>query len=199
MTKIKCCGMMRMEDITAANALKPDYVGYILAPGRKRTITHYRAASFTGALDPGIIPVGVFVDEEPQIVAGLLNTGVIRIAQLHGNEDEAYIRELRTMTKEPIWKAFRIQSAEDVQRAQDSSADMVLLDSGTGSGRAFNWDLLQGFERAYMLAGGLDPENIEDAINSLQPYGVDVSSGIETEGQKDAAKMTAFLKAVRGE
>ncbi|MCR4589093.1 MAG: phosphoribosylanthranilate isomerase [Lachnospiraceae bacterium] len=197
MTRIKLCGMMGPDDIQAANAIKPDYVGYVLAPGRKRTITAYEAAGFTDMLAAEISPVGVFVNEEAENVAGLLNTGVIRIAQLHGDEDEEYIRHLRSLTKGEIWKAFCIRSEEDIQKAEDSTADLVLLDSGTGTGRAFNWELIGNMKRPYLLAGGLSPDNVEEALHFLHPYGVDVSSGIERDGRKDPDKMAAFAAAVR--
>ncbi len=149
-------------------------------------------------LDPAIKAAGVFVNEPVESVADLLKQGIIDIAQLHGKEDEDYISALRTMTDRPVFKAFRIDCEEDVEKANASSADYVLLDSGNGgTGTVFDWDLLQGIKRPYYLAGGLNTENITEAVTSLKPYGVDVSSGIETDGLKDQAKMTDFVNKVR--
>ena len=150
-------------------------------------------------LNPGIIPVGVFVNETPETVAALLDRGIIDIAQLHGNEDEAYIRRLRQLTTKPLIQAFRVDTPADVAAAQASTADYVLLDSGAGgTGTCFDWSLLQDIQRPYFLAGGLTPENVGGAVATLHPYAVDVSSGIETDGAKDKEKMTQFVRAVRG-
>ena len=131
-------------------------------------------------------------------MAGLLNAGIIEIAQLHGQEDAAYIARLRGLTARPLWQAFRVTDAESLAKAEKSPADIVLLDSGTGgTGRTFDWALLKNFKRDYLLAGGLDPENVADAVERLHPYAVDVSSGIETAGKKDPEKMAAFVAAVR--
>jgi len=143
--------------------------------------------------------VGVFVDESAEIVARLLNDGTIDIAQLHGGEDEEYISRLRKLTGKPIIKAFRIESEEDIARAEKSSADHILLDSGMGTGKVFDWSLIQSIKRPYFLAGGLDCDNVGEAIKKLRPYAVDVSSGIETNGLKDKEKMAAFVAKVRKE
>lgn len=197
MTKIKFCGLSRPEDIAAANLLKPDYVGYVLAPGYRRTVTPEKAGELNALLDPEILAVGVFVDENPGTVADLLNRGIIRMAQLHGHEDEAYLQTLRSLTDRPLIRAFRIRSAEDVAEALASTADLLLLDSGTGTGNTFDWSLIRDFPRPYLLAGGLDAENVSIALKELRPFGVDVSSGIETDHLKDPTKMAAFAAAVR--
>ena len=225
MTKIKLCGLRRIEDIETVNLLLPDYIGFVFAPKSKRYITPDEAAKLKKLLNGNttklIKAVGVFVDEDVEKVAELLNTGVIDIAQLHGNEDENYIRELRRLiTKKTsdeqkdasidnpgknkdnkyegcIIKAFKIKTKEDLEKAKTSTADYILLDAGAGDGMRFNWDLLQGFDRPYFLAGGLDPENVKEAITKLHPYGVDVSSGIETDGYKDPEKMREFVHNVR--
>lgn len=142
----------------------------------------------------------MFVKEESQVVASLLNEGIIDIAQLHGGEDESYIQHLRRLTDKPIIKAFRIETKEDADAAQLSSADYILLDSGSGgTGRAFDWKLIQNVKRPYFLAGGLEYGNVKEAIGMLSPYAVDASSGIETNGVKDKDKMAAFVAAVRKE
>lgn len=200
MTKIKFCGLTRTEDIVAANALKPEYIGFVFAPKSKRYVSPQQAALLRARLDPAIKAVGVFVNEPPEAVALLLNENIIDIAQLHGQEDAAYLARLRSLTAKPLWQAFRAETAAGLAAAARSPADMVLLDSGAGgTGTVFNWKLLQGFPRLYILAGGLDADNAADAVTRLHPYAVDVSSGIETAGKKDPAKMAAFAAAVRGQ
>ena len=199
MTKIKLCGLKRPQDIQAANELLPAYIGFVFAPKSRRYVHPDRAEELRRMLNPGIIPVGVFVNETPETVAALLDRGIIDIAQLHGKEDAAYIRRLRQLTKKPLIQAFRIDTPADVAAAQASTADYVLLDSGTGgTGTCFDWSLLQNIQRPYFLAGGLTPENVGGAVATLHPYAVDVSSGIETDGAKDKEKMTQFVRAVRG-
>ena len=199
MTKIKLCGLKRPQDIQAANELLPAYIGFVFAPKSRRYVHPDRAEELRRMLNPGILPVGVFVNETPETVAALLDRGIIDIAQLHGKEDAAYIRRLRQLTKKPLIQAFRIETPADVAAAQASTADYVLLDSGTGgTGTTFDWSLLQNIQRPYFLAGGLTPENVGGAVATLHPYAVDVSSGIETDGAKDKEKMTQFVRAVRG-
>lgn len=197
MTRIKFCGLTRPGDILAANALKPEYIGFVFAPASRRYLPPEQAAALRQLLDPDIRAVGVFVDETPETVAGLLNRGVIHLAQLHGREDGAYLRRLRALTRRPVIQAFRIQSAADLAAAGQSSADFVLLDSGAGTGTRFDWSLLRDFRRPYFLAGGLTPDNAARAVAALPPFAVDVSSGIETDGGKDPIKMAAFAAAVR--
>ena len=128
-----------------------------------------------------------------------MNDGVINIAQLHGDEDNDYIDRLRDLTDGvcPIIKAFKVRSENDILKASGSSADLVLLDSGTGSGKSFDVSLIGSFARPYLLAGGLTPDNVAEAVRTLRPYGVDVSSGIETDGHKDPDRMRKFMEAVR--
>lgn len=199
MTRIKLCGLTRPEDIRAANELGPDCVGFVFAPRSRRYVTPQRAAELKQALDPRIRAVGVFVNETAQAVAAFLNGGIIDIAQLHGSEDEEYIQRLRALTGRPLIRAFRIETERDIARAGRSGADYILLDSGSGSGGSFDWKLAQNFPRPYFLAGGLNPDNVKNALRRLAPYGVDVSSGIETDGIKDKRKMAAFVAAVRKE
>lgn len=198
MTKIKFCGLTRPCDIEAANELRPDYVGFVFAKKSRRYLTQEKALELRRMLDPAITTVGVFVNEAPECVAGLLEQGIIGIAQLHGAEDEAYMQALRRLTDRPVIQAFRIDCREDVERAVNSSADYILLDSGSGgTGTVFNWELIQDIRRPFFLAGGLNLDNVEMAVRRLHPFGVDVSSGIETEGMKDHAKMSEFAALVR--
>ena len=199
MTRIKLCGLTRPCDIEAANRLKPDYIGFVFAKKSRRYISPEQAEVLKKQLSPEIRAVGVFVNEDPETVAGLLNRGIIDLAQLHGSEDEAYLTRLRELTDRPLLQAFRVAGEEDLHRAESSSADGILLDAGAGDGAVFDWKLLKGWSRPYFLAGGLEPGNVREAIRTLQPWGVDVSSGIETDGKKDPEKMAAFVTAVREE
>ena len=194
-TKVKFCGLRTMDDVEHANDLRVDYVGFVFAKNSKRYVTARQAELLKSQLEPGIRKVGVFVKDDPQHIAGLLENGTIDLAQLHGGEDAEYIRRLKELTDSPLIQAFRIDSAEDLEAAKKSEADYILLDGGTGT--TINWELLKDFPRPFFLAGGLTPENVRDAINSLHPYAVDVSTGIETDGVKDPKKMEAFIDAVR--
>ena len=194
MTKIKFCGLKRIEDIKCANDLKPDFIGFVFAPKSKRFVDADTARELKNLLDTKIKAVGVFVDEDINVVTKLLKDGIIDIAQLHGSEDEEYIKSLRAICDKPIIKAFTIVSKDDIKKANESTADYILLDSGKGSGETFDWDLIKEVNRPYFLAGGLDCDNVENALSSLTPYAVDVSSGIETDGFKDFDKMCRFAQ-----
>ena len=199
-TKIKFCGLSRNCDIETANVLSPDYVGFVFAKNSRRCVSFAQAKELKALLAPGILTVGVFVNEDPRTVTALLEAGVIDAAQLHGDEDTDYIRGLKSLTKAPLIKAFGLRSIHDLPAVERCPADLVLLDSpGGGTGRLFDWQLLENIQRPYFLAGGLSAENVGKAIARLRPFGVDVSSGIETGGYKDREKMTAFAAAVREE
>lgn len=198
--KIKLCGLTRSCDIEAVNELQPDYIGFVFAKKSRRYVSPEKAEELKAMLAPGIQAVGVFVNEEPEQIVSLLEAGTIDVAQLHGQEGEREIRRLRELTDHPLIQAFRIDTEQDVERANASTADYVLLDSGAGgTGTVFDWDLLQSIRRPYFLAGGLDTENLGTIKAKLNPYGIDVSSGIETDGYKDKEKMTAFVAAARKE
>ena len=199
MTKIKLCGLSRACDIEAVNELNPEYIGFVFAPKSKRYVSPEQAAELKQFLISDIKAVGVFVNEEIGTVSELLNRDIIDMAQLHGAESEEYIGKLRAHTDKPIIKAFRIESEQDIAKANASTADCVLVDSGAGTGTVFDWNLLKNIKRPYFLAGGLDTENVSEAIKELKPFAVDVSSGIETNEVKDKTKMAAFVAAVRKE
>ncbi len=199
MIRIKMCGITRIKDIDAVNEIKPDYIGFVFVKKSKRYIPPEKAAELRMRLDKNIKAVGVFADEDIHEAARLLKCNIIDIAQLHGSENNDYIIELKAMTNKPVIKAFRILTNSDVIAAQRSAADMILLDAGAGDGKVFDWSLAENVTRPYFLAGGLTPENTEEAINKLHPYGIDVSSGIETDGIKDKIKMAAIAAAVRKE
>lgn len=195
--KIKICGLKRPEDIDYVNRLNPDYIGFIINfPSSHRSLSPLEVAALKSKLSKDITPVGVFVDEKVQVVAELLNSGIIETAQLHGKEDADYIRALRKLTEKTIWQAFQIKSEEDVNRANESPADFVILDAGQGSGKAFNWVLLEKIGRPFGLAGGLNIDNLPEALKTKAAL-LDVSGGVETEKKKDFEKMKTFLEAAR--
>ena len=195
--KIKLCGMMQAQDVLCADGLKADYIGFILSKGFKRTIspdTFYELEKLL--CESTSKKVGVFVNEAIDTIIDCFEKK-LDLIQLHGNEDEAYIKTLRRYTDKPLIKAFKITSPEDIQLAKASSADYILLDSGTGTGRMFNHSLIQDLNRPYFLAGGLTAENVSDVIKALNPYAVDASSSLETDGRKDIKKMRDFVNAVK--
>lgn len=196
-TRIKLCGLRQDCDIAWANELMPDYVGFVFAQGSRRYVESRQAAKLSRQLRPEIVPVGVFVDAPLQEIVSLLEQKVIRMVQLHGHEKNDYVCSLREETDCPILQAFRIREERDIARANASGADLILLDSGGGSGETFDWALPDKAKRPYILAGGLTPENVAEAIRDCHPFGVDASSSLETEGRKDREKMAAFVKAVR--
>ncbi|MBR3721436.1 MAG: phosphoribosylanthranilate isomerase [Selenomonadaceae bacterium] len=196
MTKVKFCGLSRIEDIIAANDLEPDYIGFVFAKGSKRQVSFDAACKLKTALSKKIKSVGVFVNEEVKKTANIANDGVIDIIQLHGDEDGEYIKTLRSLTDKPIIQAVILKEDLSVKKANDSPADFVLLDAGRGEGKIFDWELTKKIIRPYFLAGGLNDKNVAEAVAKLNPYAVDVSGGIETNGKKDHAKMKSFLRVV---
>jgi len=196
---IKMCGVSRAEDIAVINELKPEFTGFVFYPKSIRNVSREQAAELKKLLNPATKAVGVFVDKDIDFVAGLVNDGIIDMVQLHGNESDEYIAELREKTHEglEIIKVFKVDGPEKLEAAEKSTADMIMFDPGLGYGNTFNWECLKNFPRKYILAGGLNPENVAEAVKTLKPYGVDVSSGIESDGKKDPDKMAAFYKAAR--
>lgn len=194
MTKIKMCGLRRAVDIEYANALLPDFIGYVFAEKSRRYVTPETAVELNKKLDKRIATVGVFVNATIEDVINIAKSAV-KIVQLHGNENEEYIARIHAENITVI-KAFIVKSAKDIELAQKSTADFVLLDAGMGDGRTFNHKLLNNMTRPYFLAGGLSPDNIADALKN-NPYAVDVSSGIETDGFKDFIKMKKFTDLIR--
>lgn len=192
MTRIKLCGLSRNEDIMAANELMPDYIGFVFWDRSRRYVEPEKAAELRKILAEGISAVGVFVDTRPERISELVTSGIIDIVQLHGHESEEYIDALRRLTHAPIIRALRFGEV------RDTCADYLMIDSGMGTGKTFDWSGIE-IARPYFLAGGLDPKNVRKAIRTLHPFAVDVSSGIESEGVKDMDKMTAFVRAVREE
>lgn len=199
MTKIKICGLSRPTDIEWVNEAQPDYCGFIINVAKsKRNITPSVLCSLRSRLDETIIPVGVFVDEPQDTIISLVCDHTLSAVQLHGSEDETYIANLKKEIDVPVIKAFKASSRESLRQAEESGADLILLDNGGGgTGVTFDWRLLNNIQRPYFLAGGLGPHNLEEAVKMVRPWGVDMSSGVETDGIKDKEKILAAVAAVR--
>ncbi len=195
--QLKICGLSRPEDIDAVSRAKPDFCGFIVNfPKSRRNISVDTLRRLTAGLDPGITPVGVFVDQPPELIAGLLAEGTIAAAQLHGSEDNTYLKQLRSLTDRPIWQAFQIRTGEDLRRAAKSLADLILLDAGQGSGKTFSWELLSDFSGEFALAGGLNEANLPAALATGASL-YDVSGGVETDGKKDPEKIWRLVRLFR--
>ena len=215
--KVKMCGISQIETIPAVVEAKPDYMGLVFAPS-KRQVTVAQAKTLVEELhkeyakkygshteqdkDDTIKTVGVFVNETIDNLVTIANEANLDAVQLHGDEDEAFIQSLKERTNVDVWKAVQIRSAADAEAWIDSSADMLLFDAyhkdeRGGTGEVFDWSCLDAFERPFMLAGGIDCTNVARAIRTVRPYGIDISSGIETNGVKDDEKITAFTKIVK--
>lgn len=206
MTKIKICGLSRREDIESVNMVSPDYIGFIMGfPKSHRNITIERAKTLRAGLKEEIQVVGVFVDAEISMIVDACAQKVIDIIQLHGREDIRYIERLKAVlasveVQAKIIKAIQVKSKEDLALIKEVPADMILLDAGMGDGKLFSqeqMELLKSVNRDYFLAGGLNPENVSELLESLHPFGVDVSSGVETEKKKDRKKIRRFVQNVR--
>lgn len=196
--QVKICGLSRPEDVAAVNAALPDYCGFVVNfPKSRRNVSPDRLRALRAGLDARIAPVGVFVDQPAELVAELLNEGTLSAAQLHGSEDAAYVAALKKRVLKPIWQAFVIRSPEDVRRANESAADLILLDAGKGDGKTFDWALLGGITRPFALAGGLNAENIPAAMETGAIL-LDVSSGAETDGFKDKTKINTIVSMIKG-
>lgn len=202
MSKIKICGLFRDCDIDYVNEAKPDYIGFILNfPKSHRNISPERALELRSRLAEDIRPVGVFVNQPAEVVCEAAKRARLSVIQLHGQEDNNYIADLRKRISSttPIWKAFRIRTASDLAAAQSSTADEILLDNGYGTGEVFDWSVISDFDRPFILAGGLTSGNIHEAIELFNPRVLDISSGVETDKVKDREKIFAAVRAVRGQ
>lgn len=199
MTKIKICGLRRPEDIVYVNEAKPDFAGFIIdVPKSRRNVPREKVRELTALLSPEILPVGVFVNAPMETILSLVTDGTLKAVQLHGQESQSYLEELKKQVAVPLIRAFSIRSPEDLTEAEKSPADFVLLDNGAGgTGETFDWSLLSSFDRPFFLAGGLRLENITEAVSRFHPYALDLSSGVETDGYKDKEKIIAAVAAVR--
>jgi tryptophan synthase beta chain len=185
-----------MFEVEAVNYARPDFAGFVFAESRRR-VGHEEAAELRRALSDSIIPVGVFVNEPIENIVSLVDDNVIDMIQLHGNETEDYVSDVRTKTGIPVIKAIPVTGTGDIRKWEDSCADYLLLDSRKGgSGESFDWNLIDYVKKPYFLAGGISMLNIDDAVK-LRPFAVDVSSGVESMGFKDIDKITSVVERVR--
>ena len=215
--KVKMCGISKVETIPAVVEAKPDYMGLVFAPSKRqvtvdqaKTLVEELHKQYTKRYNNGaeqsnndeIKTVGVFVNETLDNLVSIATEANLDVVQLHGDEDEAFIQSLKERTNVEVWKAVQIRSASDAEAWIDSRADMLLFDAyhkdeRGGTGEVFDWSCLDEFERPFMLAGGIDSTNVARAIRTVRPYGIDISSGIETDGVKDDEKIKAFTNIVR--
>ena len=213
MVKLKICGMRRPEDIEMANRYEPDYIGFVFAES-PRKVSYEQAKELSALLNEDIVPVGVFVNEHMNIIVDLFKDGIIEIAQLHGDEDEKYIRNLKDKSIEqtgieiPVINAIEIKDIsnedsgtdynDELLKWRDSASDYFILDSGKGSGKTFDWNLIdknsEFFRNSIFLAGGLNSENLTSAIEEFNPFAVDLSSSVETDGFKDEKKIKEIIE-----
>lgn len=197
MTKIKLCGLTRQQDIDLVNEAEPDYIGFVFAKSR-RQVSLDQAQTLKKRLKDGILAVGVFVNAEMGQIEELCNRHIIHMIQLHGTESSTYIRELGTRTGRPIIKAVSMKPGLDAGYFEEIPADFLLLDQGKGgTGKTFDWSLIPKIRKPFFLAGGLNPENLEEAIRRVQPFGVDLSSGVEQNGVKEREKVLQAIRCVR--
>ena len=228
---VKYCGITKEEEIQHLQKLPIEYVGFVFYKKSKRFVEKEQARRLREKLNPSISAVGVFVEEEIPKILELLQEGIIQGVQLHGEEEESYVLKLKEKMKKLrveqirpkglravvqgterdtqqrrngspfLWQAFILKEEKDVERANASPADLILLDGGKGEGKEAEAGLLQKIHRPYILAGGLSPENVVEKIKAFSPYGLDVSSGIEEQGEdgvrKSPEKMESFIRLVR--
>lgn len=201
MVKIKICGLSRPDDIDIVNEALPDYIGFVFAKST-RQVSEDTAKELKARLNPGIQSAGVFVNEDILRIARLCRMNITDIVQLHGDEDEAYIRSLKEHINNPVIKAVRVRNRDDIAKACELSCDYLLLDSYKegrygGCGDTFDWSVISNVTKPFFLAGGLHSENVKQAVTQVRPYAVDVSSRVETDGIKDRNKIMDFIKKVR--
>lgn len=201
MSLVKICGLKRSCDIDYANKYKPDYIGFVFAKS-SRQVTPQQAEILKEKLSKDIKTVGVFVNEPIENIAMLCNKNIIDVIQLHGDENNDYINQLKKLTDKKIIKAVRVKSSEQVLQAEKLDCDYLLLDAYSknaygGLGETFNWDIIPNLAKPFFLAGGLNSDNVSQAIQTVQPYCVDLSSGAETDGFKDEEKIKLIIDKVR--
>ena len=197
-TKIKFCGLRLEEDVKLAASLDADFMGFILSERFRRYVSPDEVSRLKQFVTSRTKTVGVFVDEPEDYVIACAKQADLDMIQLHGCEVDAYIADIKEKTGLPVIKMIKPVSIDDIITARQSMADLILLDSGAGgTGRVFDWSLAENLGRDYILAGGLTPDNVGDAVKRLKPFAVDVSSGVETDGSKDSSKMKAFAAEVR--
>lgn len=205
MVKVKICGIKTLQDVEFVNRQKPDFAGFVFYPLSKRYVSLITARSLKAKLNKKIKSIGVFVNAPPEEIAAAAELGIINMVQLHGDETNAYIAELRKICTLPIIKAVRVREGADIKKAAFYNCDYFLFDTYStasygGTGRQFDTQLLKGVKinKPYFLAGGLNAGNVRSALKGLKPYAVDVSGGVETGGSKDEIKIKNFIKQVKG-
>lgn len=194
MAKVKICGLRRKEDIDIVNELEPDYIGFILTAGFKRSINDCTAQLLKSKLKSNIKAVGVFVNDDISRINNLINKGIIDIVQLHGSESTEYCRQINA----PVIKMLK-PSTFNKTSDYEGNVDYLLFDSGSGTGRTFDWSTIPQTAKPFFLAGGLNTENIKQAIKETKPYAVDISSSVEIDGVKDYNKTKQIMEIVRYE
>ena len=192
---IKICGLQRQIDIKIVNEYKPDFIGFVFYHKSKRYVSFKKAMELKSNLNPKIKSVGVFVNEDISNIVSLVKSQCIDIVQLHGNEDNAFIQKLKSNINVPIIKAFLYKDDPTFKKSLASKSDLILLDTGFGTGSCFNWDSLKYIDRQYMLAGGIGLDNIDKALK-LKPLGLDVSSKLEIDGFKDENLIKSFMSKI---
>ncbi|MGN1411323.1 MAG: phosphoribosylanthranilate isomerase [Oscillospiraceae bacterium] len=203
MAKVKICGLSRVEDIQYCNELKPDYIGFILGfPKSKRNITFDKAKELKSHLDSSIKCVGVFVNADIDFISKFCDENIIDLVQLHGSEGINYILDLKSKVNKPITKAVRVQSVEEILKADSLPCDYLLLDTYVsnivgGSGKTFDWSIIPQINKPFFLAGGLTSDNVSKAIDMCNPFAVDVSSSVEDGNYKSYNKVKEFISKVR--
>lgn len=190
MAKIKICGLKRTQDIDYVNELRPDYIGFILTDGFRRSISAAQAKMLKASLDKNITSVGVFVDDDIDKINGLISDRVIDLVQLHGKESPDYCKKINA----PVIKYFRPDMFDQIK---EYDTDYYLFDSGTGTGRTFDWNQIPKTAKPFFLAGGISGDNICRAINEINPYCIDVSSAVETDGNKDYNKIKQIMECMK--
>ena len=201
MAKIKICGLRRQKDIEIVNRYKPDYIGFVFAES-KRQVNDMEALELKSELSPEIKAVGVFVNDDINHIAELVKNSVIDIVQLHGDEDEEYIKNLKSKISVPLIKAVRVRAYADIKEKAEYPVEYLLLDSYSkdaygGTGENFDISLIENMKRPYFLAGGVNEENISDIIKKANPFCIDLSSGVEKDGFKDETKIKNVIDIVR--
>lgn len=205
MVKVKICGIKTLQDVEFVNRQKPDFTGFVFYPLSKWYVSLITARSLKAKLNKKIKSIGVFVNAPPEEIAAAAELGIINMVQLHGDETNAYIAELRKICTLPIIKAVRVREEADIKKAAFYNCEYFLFDTYStasygGTGRQFDTQLLKGVKinKPYFLAGGLNAGNVRSALKGLKPYAVDVSGGVETGGSKDEIKIKNFIKQVKG-
>ena len=203
--RIKFCGIRRLEDVAAVNLCQPDYMGMILSGGFRRSISQEQAQRFVQEKSDAIAAVGVFVNESSETICRMAEQLHLQVIQLHGNESAEQIQTLQQKTGLPVWKALRIGTLEELEAAGTNPADCLILEGKMGAGIGgtgvcADWELLarHSWNRSFFLAGGLQPENVLEAIATVSPTGVDFSSGIEEDGVKSLRRMKQLMTLIRG-